>query len=51
MELESKLIYLRDKFMDVEQDINNLNKIIEDMSALKLKVCILLLKLPLVILR
>jgi len=41
MELECKLTHLRDKFINVEQNNNDLAKNIEDMKALKLKVCIL----------
>jgi len=50
--MECKLTNLRDKCINVEQNINDLTKNIEDMIALKLKVCILLTKLLfLVILR
>jgi len=42
MELENKLTYLKDKFFDVQQNTNNLTKTIEDIRALKLKVCLLL---------
>lgn len=41
MELECKLAHLRDKFTEVEQSTDDLIKSIEDMNALKLKVCIL----------
>lgn len=41
MELECKLRHLRDKFTEVEQSTDDLIKSIEDMNALKLKVCIL----------
>jgi hypothetical protein len=44
MELECKLTHLRDKFIDVEQNTDDLTDSIEDMNALKLKVCILLAK-------
>ncbi|XP_025205735.1 LOW QUALITY PROTEIN: early endosome antigen 1-like [Melanaphis sacchari] len=37
MELECKLAHLRDRFIDIEQNMNDLTKIIEDMNALKLK--------------
>ncbi|KAL4090962.1 hypothetical protein QTP88_025714 [Uroleucon formosanum] len=37
MELECKLIHLRDKFIEVEQNTNDLAKNIEDMNALLLK--------------
>jgi len=38
MELECKLTHLRDKFINIEQNINDLTKNIDDMNALKLKV-------------
>ncbi|XP_060851664.1 coiled-coil domain-containing protein 40-like [Rhopalosiphum padi] len=37
MELECKLTHLRDKFIDVEQNTDDLTNSIEDMNALKLK--------------
>jgi len=43
--LECKLTHLRDKCINVEQNTNDLAKNIEDMNAVKLKVCILLKKL------
>jgi len=38
MELECKLTHLRDKFINIEQSINDLTKNIDDMNVLKLKV-------------
>lgn len=41
MELESKFIYLKERLMQIQKDINDLIENIEDTSVTKIKVCIL----------